>query len=289
LVQKKFEEMQIAKNIKETDLAITAASTQGKTIGFVPTMGALHRGHISLQERSRKESDFTVCSIFVNPIQFNNPDDLKKYPRTEDKDLRMLEEAGCDLVFMPSVQEMYPEKNTTVYDFGHLGNVMEGKFRPGHFNGVAVVVKKLFDIVRPQRAYFGEKDFQQLAVVKTLVEMLKLPVEIIPCPTLRETSGLAMSSRNERLSPADRQTASIIYQAMSEVKKMVPKMQPAEIEKLIRDQINAAPGMQLEYFNLVDARTLMPVNEWKPGQQVVGCAAAHIGGVRLIDNMLFFS
>ncbi|HHN48023.1 MAG TPA: pantoate--beta-alanine ligase [Bacteroidales bacterium] len=281
--------MLIAKTIKETGHVITNIRTQGKTIGFVPTMGALHRGHISLQEKSRQENDFTVCSIFVNPIQFNNPEDLKKYPRTEDKDLRMLEEAGCDLAFVPSVQEMYPEKNTTVYDFGHLDKVMEGKFRPGHFNGVAVVVKKLFDIIQPHRAYFGEKDFQQLAVIKALVERLKLPVEIIPCPTLRETSGLAMSSRNERLSPADRQTASVIYRSMCEAKSMVPKIQPAEIEQLVKEQINAAAGMQLEYFNLVDAQTLLPVKEWKPGQAVVGCVAAHIGGVRLIDNMLFFS
>lgn len=281
--------MLITKTIPETNTEVAKLRAGGKSIGFVPTMGALHHGHISLQERSRRENDFTVCSIFVNPIQFNNPEDLEKYPRTEVEDLKKLENAGCNLVFMPSAQEMYPEKNNVNFDFGHLDKVMEGEFRPGHFNGVAVVVKKLFDIVQPHRAYFGEKDFQQLAVIKALVKMLQIPVEIIPCPTLRESSGLAMSSRNERLSIKDRKTASIIYKTMRQAKEKIPGMKPSEIENWVIKTIDAAPGLQTEYFNLVDVDTLLPVQEWKAGQNVRGCIAAYIGGVRLIDNMLFFS
>jgi pantoate--beta-alanine ligase len=280
--------MLITTTISETNAEVLKLREAGKTIGFVPTMGALHQGHISLQERSRKENDFSVCSIFVNPIQFNNPEDLEKYPRTEDVDLKMLREAGCDLVFMPSASEMYPEKNKFIYDFGHLDKVMEGQFRPGHFNGVAVVVRKLFDIVQPQRAYFGEKDFQQLAIIKALVKMLNIPVEIVPCPTLREPSGLAMSSRNERLSAEDRQKASAIFRTMNRAKEMVPAILPQECEKWVIQEINSITGVQTEYFNLVDAETLLPVQEWKTGQTVRGCVAAYIGGVRLIDNILFF-
>lgn len=280
--------MLITKTISETNAEVLKFRKAGKTIGFVPTMGALHQGHISLQEKSRRENDVTVCSIFVNPIQFNNPEDLEKYPRTEDVDLKMLKEAGCHMVFMPSATEMYPEENKIVFDFGHLDKVMEGQFRPGHFNGVAVVVKKLFDIVQPHRAYFGEKDFQQLAIIKALVKMLQIPVEIVPCPTLREASGLAMSSRNERLNSKDRETASIIYKTMWLAKEKIPSMLPQELEKWIIQELNSITGLQTEYFNLVDAETLLPVHEWKTGQPVRGCLAAYIGGVRLIDNILFF-
>lgn len=281
--------MIIIKTVSEASAKIARIRSLGNTIGFVPTMGALHQGHISLQERSKKENDFTVYSIFVNPIQFNDAEDLEKYPRSEESDLKMLSEAACDLVFMPSVQEIYPEKSTAVYDFGHLDKVMEGEFRPGHFNGVAVLVKRLFDIIQPHRAYFGEKDFQQLAIIKALVNMLVLPVEIVACPIVREASGLAMSSRNENLYPQDRETASVIYRTMIRAKEKVPALSPDEIQEWARSQINAAPGMQAEYFSLVDADTLLPVKEWKPGQRVISCVAAHIGGVRLIDNMMFFS
>lgn len=280
--------MLITKTITETNAEVLKLREAGKTIGFVPTMGALHQGHISLHEQSRRENDVTVCSIFVNPIQFNNPDDLEKYPRTEDEDLKMLKEAGCNMVFMPSANEMYPEENKINYDFGHLDKVMEGQFRPGHFNGVAVVVKKLFDIVQPHRAYFGEKDFQQLAIIKALVKMLQIPVEIIPCPTVREASGLAMSSRNERLRAEDRQKASAIFRTMSRAKELVPAVFPQEIEKWVIQEINSIASLQIEYFILVDAETLLPVHEWKTGQPVRGCVAAYIGGVRLIDNILFF-
>lgn len=281
--------MLITKTIPETLAIVSKWRAEGLTIGFVPTMGALHQGHLSLQERSHKENNYSVCSIFVNPIQFNNPEDLAKYPRTEEKDIQMLKEAGCDLVFMPAVGEMYPEENKTIYDFGHLDKVMEGQFRPGHFNGVAVVVKKFFDIVQPHRAYFGEKDYQQLAIIKTLVKMLNIPVDIVPCPTMREPSGLAMSSRNERLSPSDRQTASAIYKSMMEARALVPALMPKELEKWVINKINSTAGLETEYFSLVDADTLLPVHEWRQGQRVIGCVAAYISGVRLIDNMLFFS
>lgn len=281
--------MLITKTIPESHAIVDKWRSEGDTVGFVPTMGALHHGHISLLEKSRRENTYSVCSIFVNPIQFNNPDDLAKYPRTEEKDLQMLQAAGCDLVFMPGVKEIYPEENKVQYDFGHLDKVMEGEFRPGHFNGVAVVVKKLFDIVQPHRAYFGEKDFQQLAIIQALVRMLEIPVEVVPCPTIREPSGLAMSSRNERLNPGDRQTASAIYKTMVEAKSMVPSIKPQEIEHWVTRKINSAGKLEVEYFSLVDAYSLLPVTEWNPGQRVIGCVAAYIGGVRLIDNMLFFS
>jgi len=281
--------MLITNTIPETQAIVTKWRAEGGTIGFVPTMGALHQGHISLQERSRNENDYTVCSIFVNPIQFNNPEDLAKYPRSEEKDLLMLEQAGCSLAFVPTVLEMYPEENKIEYDFGHLDKVMEGQFRPGHFNGVAVVVKKFFDIVQPHKAYFGEKDYQQLAIIKAFVKMLNIPVVIVSCPTVREPSGLAMSSRNERLSPSDRQVASAIYKSMHEAKALVPVMKPEELEKWVIKKINSTSGLETEYFRLVDASSLLPVTEWKQGQTVIGCVTAYIGGVRLIDNMLFFS
>lgn len=280
--------MLITKTISETNAEVLKLREAGKKIGFVPTMGALHQGHISLLEQSRIENDATVCSIFVNPIQFNNPDDLEKYPRTEYEDLKMLKDAGCNMVFMPSPTEMYPEENKIIFDFGHLDKVMEGQFRPGHFNGVAVVVKKLFDIVQPHRAYFGEKDFQQLTIIKALVKMLQIPVEIVPCPTLREPSGLAMSSRNERLSTKDRETASVIYKTMRLAREKVPLMLPQACERWVIDEINSTTGLDVEYFKLVDAQTLLPVHEWNTGLPVRGCVAAYIGGVRLIDNILFF-
>ncbi len=281
--------MYITKTISETRSILANLPDEGKTIGFVPTMGALHKGHISLQERSRKENDFTVCSIFVNPIQFNNAEDLARYPRTETRDLEMLQNAGCDLVFMPPADEMYPEKNYTQYDFAYLDKIMEGQFRPGHFNGVAVVVKTLFDIVKPHRAYFGEKDYQQLLIVKALVNMLDIPVEIIPCPTMRETSGLAMSSRNERLTEQDRANAAVIYHTLKQIAGKIPELSPKDCEDWAIARINNAPGMKTEYFSIADADTLLPVIEWKRDQRVVACVAAYIGGVRLIDNMLIFS
>lgn len=257
------------------------------SIGFVPTMGALHKGHIKLVEQSVNENDVTVCSIFVNPIQFNNPSDLEKYPRTFESDLSMLQGASCSAIFYPATEEMYPEKPGNVYDFGFLEQVMEGRFRKGHFNGVAIVVKKLLEIVVPHRAYFGEKDFQQLAVVKKLVEDEKIPVEIVSCPTVREEDGLAMSSRNKRLNALQRHQAPLIYKTLLEAKELYRTKPVEEVIEYVTQVIGENPEMELEYFEVSDTRTLQPVRENKPDEPVVACIAVYLGQVRLIDNVLF--
>lgn len=268
-------------------LSLELRMQPGRQIGFVPTMGALHRGHLELVKRAVNENDVVVCSIFVNPIQFNNPDDLKKYPRTFESDIEMLESMGCHYVFYPDTQEMYPEPETHTYDFGQLDKVMEGRYRQGHFNGVAIVVKKLFDIVLPHRAYFGEKDFQQLTIIKALVKMEKMDVEIVPCPTVRENDGLAMSSRNMRLTPEQRAQAPLIYQSLLKAKQQY-MTQPAEVVKAALEKtINRHPLMKLEYFEIADTDTLEPVTGLKPQKPVVACIAVHMGEIRLIDNMLF--
>jgi len=259
----------------------------GKAIGFVPTMGALHEGHIELVKKSVAENDITGCSIFVNPIQFNNPDDLLKYPRTLEKDIEMLEEAGCNLMFVPSVKEMYPEQVSKVYDFGNLDKVMEGAHRRGHFNGVAVVVKKLFDIFQPHRAYFGEKDFQQLRIIQALVRMEQIPVEIIPCPTVREPDGLAMSSRNRRLSAEERTLAPEIYRTLLRAKEFSGKMPVADLKELCRKNLEEK-GFIPDYFEIANAETLQPINNWQEAPTAVACVAAFLGPVRLIDNMILF-
>lgn len=260
----------------------------GKSIGFVPTMGALHAGHIQLVERALRENDYAVVSIFVNPIQFNNPDDLHKYPRTLDQDMAMLQAVGCHCVFAPSVAEMYPEPDNSEFGFGALAEVMEGKFRPGHFRGVAVVVRKLFQIVKPQRAYFGEKDFQQLAIIRRLVELEKMDVTIVGCPIVRETDGLAMSSRNMRLSPDDRAKAPAIFNALSEARDVYRWFTPEGINELVAAQINQCPGFETEYVQVVDSRTLQPFYDWADVEHAVVCVAAFLGGVRLIDNIQLF-
>jgi pantoate--beta-alanine ligase len=259
----------------------------GKSIGFVPTMGALHAGHIDLVKRSVQENDITACSIFVNPIQFNNKEDLAKYPRTIDDDLRMLEEAGCNLVFVPSVEEMYPGPVNEKYDFGDLEKVMEGAHRPGHFNGVAIVVKKLFDIFQPDRAYFGEKDFQQLRIIQSLVKMEKIPVEVVPCATIREADGLAMSSRNRRLSDSERAVAPEIYHTLLMAKDLAGSV-PVQDVKLICENILTEKGFVVDYFEIADVADLQPIHDWKDSPEVVACVAAFLGTVRLIDNMILF-
>ena len=279
--------MHVFTTIKETETALDKFRVNSKTIGFVPTMGALHHGHLELMMRAKKENDILAVSIFVNPIQFNNPEDLKKYPRDLDKDKRMLEEVGCDVLFSPDVEEMYPEAEHTKYDFGKLETVMEGAFRAGHFNGVAVVVKKLFDIINPNKAYFGEKDFQQLAIIQKLVEFEKIPVKIIPCPTVREKDGLAMSSRNERLSLEERAIAPFIYQVLNEAKSYVNLMTPVEVKLRLKNQFADNPQFELEYFEIADDRELQPVSDWEQAQGVRGFIAAHLGNVRLIDNIRF--
>ncbi len=274
--------------ITETQIAIQKQISEGRTIGFVPTMGALHKGHIALIKRAALENDFVVVSIFVNPIQFNNPEDLAKYPRNLEADIQQLEETGCNLVFAPSADEMYPETDLTEFDFGQLDKVMEGKFRPGHFNGVAIVVKKLFEIVTPTKAYFGEKDFQQLAIIKKMVSMLQIPVQIIPCPIIRETDGLAMSSRNARLTPEERAEAPVIFKALSNVKENYSWFIPDGVKQLVTGEIQENKYFRVEYVSIVDTETLLPFEEWQDVNHAVVCVAAYIGSVRLIDNIVLY-
>ncbi len=261
--------------------------SQGKTIGFVPTMGALHTGHLKLVEQALAENDIVICSIFVNPIQFNNPDDLNKYPRTFNEDIAMLENLDCTAVFSPDVNEMYPEPATMHYDFGLLDKVMEGKFRPGHFNGVAIVVSRLFKIVGPHKAYFGEKDYQQLAIIRKLVEIENSPVDVVACKTIREHDGLAMSSRNKRLSERQRKEAPLIYKALSSVPDLVSVYDLDRVKNDISETINANPEMKLEYFEISDAITLSPLQNPEKGTKAVACIAVFMGDVRLIDNIIF--
>jgi pantoate--beta-alanine ligase len=274
--------------IKETQYFLETVREKGLTVGFVPTMGALHEGHLTLVRQSVEENDFTVCSIFVNPIQFNNPEDLKKYPRNLEKDMAMLEKEGCGLVFAPTAEEMYPEPVTEVFDFNGLDQVMEGQFRPGHFNGVAVVVKKLFGIIQPNRAYFGEKDFQQLAIIKYLVKKMDLPVEIVPCPIIRETDGLAMSSRNTRLNQKHRELAPKIFNVLSEVKERSAKFGVQELKNWVEHQFRDNPEFKMEYFEIADTETLQPVSSWSDSKHIIACIAIFLGKIRLIDNILIF-
>jgi pantoate--beta-alanine ligase len=280
--------MKVVKTIQEVNNLLDS-DYAGKRSGFVPTMGALHAGHIALVERAAGENEVASASIFVNPIQFNNPDDLTRYPRTLDADLAKLEKAGCHLVFVPEVKEMYPEPSTKVYDFGMLDKVMEGEFRPGHFNGVAVVVKRLFDIMRPSRAYFGEKDYQQLQVIKALVRMERIPVEIIPCPTVREPDGLAMSSRNVRLSHEERQAAPVIYKALCDLRNNRHAFDMQECIYRAIKQIESVGVLRVEYLTLSDAETLKPVKDWSGASPIIACIAVFAGPVRLIDNLLIIS
>jgi len=254
-------------------------------IGFVPTMGALHAGHRSLVERARKENDVVVVSVFVNPTQFNDRNDLHRYPRTPEADARLLEEAGADLVLMPSVEEIYPEPDTRQFDFGQIDKVMEGATRPGHFNGVAQVVSRLFDIVRPARAYFGEKDFQQIAVIKAMVEQLSLPVEIVECPIVRGEDGLALSSRNALLDAEHRAAAPHIYRVMQQCAERSRSMTPAELRTWVAAEIERNPLLKVVYFDAVDAATMQSVESWEQSPRIQGCIAVMAGEIRLIDNI----
>lgn len=278
--------MLVIKEIKDLQAIVSQQKAEGKRIGFVPTMGALHAGHLSLVEEAGRETDFVVVSIFVNPTQFNDPNDLAKYPRTLDADCRLLGETPCQLVFAPEATTMYPEPDTRRFDFGPLEQVMEGRFRPGHFNGVAQIVSKLFEAVRPDRAFFGQKDFQQLVIVKAMVKQLNLPVEIVPCPIVRETGGLAMSSRNERLSAEQRTNAAAIYQALLDAKNLAGSTSVNELKKRIAEQIDANPFLETEYVEIVDDVELKSVESWEQPVNKVACVAVYCGEVRLIDNLL---
>jgi pantoate--beta-alanine ligase len=274
--------------IAETQSAIQKQISEGKTIGIVPTMGALHEGHLTLIRQAASENDFVVVSIFVNPIQFNNPEDLEKYPRNLEADIQRLEATGCHLVFAPSAEEMYPEPDHTVFDFGQLDKVMEGKFRPGHFNGVAIVVKRLFEIVAPNKAYFGEKDFQQLAIIKKMVSMLQIPIEIVSCPIVRDPDGLAMSSRNARLTPEERAAAPVIHKALAGIKENYSWFIPDGVKQLVMGEIQENHFFRVEYVDVVDTETLQPFEDWNDAEHAVVCVAAFIGKVRLIDNIVLY-
>lgn len=280
--------MLIFNTISETQDYLKSQQKAGKSIGFVPTMGALHAGHISLIERSKADNDLTVCSIFVNPTQFNNPEDLKKYPRTLEKDCEMLLPAKCDVVFAPSAEEMYPSLPQLRIDFGTLETVMEGKFRSGHFNGVGIVVSKLFNVVKPDKAYFGLKDLQQVAVIRQMVRDLSFDLKVVPCPTLRETDGLAMSSRNTRLSVEARALAPQIYKVLHLAKKKLETgASTKETQELVNQHFSNYPSFSLEYFEVADYDTLKPIVAKNETGKTALCIATFLGGVRLIDNIVF--
>ncbi|XWW47634.1 pantoate--beta-alanine ligase [Fibrella sp. USSR17] len=272
---------------------LTIVRQQEKTIGFVPTMGALHNGHLNLVERAKSECDIVVCSIFVNPTQFNNPADLARYPRTLTEDSALLETVGTDVIFSPSIAEMYPEPATLRFDFGDLETVMEGASRPGHFNGVGLVVSKLFHMVQPNKAYFGQKDLQQVAVIRRLVRDLNFPLELVRCDTVREADGLAMSSRNRLLSPEERIQAPMLFDALTLAKNLLltggrpDEYTPDQARAAARDYIAQHPAFTLDYIDVVNADSLQPVAELQaPGQTAI-CLAAQLGTVRLIDNVVF--
>lgn len=284
--------MQIITTKSELTRQSAACLRQGKTIGFVPTMGALHEGHASLIRRACSENEVCFVSVFVNPTQFNNAEDLQKYPRTLEKDAQLLESLGVHFVFAPTPEEMYSAEEMAVpfvFDFEGLDKVMEGKMRPGHFNGVVQVVSRLFELVRPTRAYFGEKDFQQLAIIRYMVERSAMApqfqgIQIIGCPIVREPSGLAMSSRNERLSAAEKQTAVAISQALISSLEWAISADVATVQQRVIDTINAIEGLEVEYYDIVDKDTLQPTDKW---QNAVGCVTVFCGSVRLIDNIQY--
>ena len=256
-----------------------------KTIGFVPTMGALHQGHISLVERARAECDTVVVSVFVNPTQFNDKTDLKNYPRTPEADAAMLEAAGVDYVLFPSVEEIYPEPDTRIFDFGQVDKVMEGATRPGHFNGVAQVVSRLFAIVEPDKAYFGEKDFQQIAVIRAMMAQLGLTLEVVDCPIIRDTDGLALSSRNTLLTPEHRAAAPHIYEVLSAAAAKLDQMTPQQLTEWVVSEVESNPLLKVIYFQAVDALSLQQVENWTDSQRIQGCIAVQAGQIRLIDNI----
>lgn len=287
-------DMKILKKTSELKNELKRLKEEGKTIGFVPTMGALHSGHISLVKRCVSENDVCVVSVFVNPTQFNNKGDLETYPRTLEKDAELLASAHCSLLFAPDVEQIYPEPDTRVFDFGPIDKVMEGKYRPGHFNGVAQVVSRLFEIVGPGRAYFGEKDFQQLAIIREMVKCLEIPVQIVGCPIVREEDGMALSSRNMRLSDEERRKAVLISKTLLESRGLMGEMAVAEIKDWVVRQIESEPVLKVEYYEIVDGMTMQPIDSWDETDYAVGCITVYCGrkeclsdNVRLIDNVKY--
>ena len=279
--------MELYKTITSLQNALQGERLKGLKIGFVPTMGALHEGHLSLVQKAGDICDIVVVSIFVNPTQFNDTNDLANYPRTLESDLKILSGAKCDYIFYPSVEEVYPVPDTRKFNFGNIETVMEGAFRPGHFNGVAQVVSRLLEIVHPDMAFFGQKDYQQIAVIKDLVRQMKIPVEIVSCRIVREKDGLAMSSRNKLLLPEYRNIAPLIYETLKEAKDLSKSKPVTEVKALVINKINNSELLRVEYFEIVDDTTLIPVDDWVKTPKAVGCIAVYAGKVRLIDNIIF--
>ena len=280
--------MYLFKNVSGLRAFLEPFRTKNRAIGFVPTMGALHEGHLSLIRESLAATHCTVCSIFVNPTQFNQQADLEQYPRTPAKDLQMLYEVGCQAVFMPTVEAIYPPglDTSVAVDFGQLAEGMEGRFRPGHFQGVAQVVKRLLDIVQPSHLYMGQKDYQQCFLVRHMAQALALPVEVVMSPTVREANGLAMSSRNARLNPEQRKQAAIIYKTLQDAGAWIKQgLSPAEVQEKALQQLTI-PGFRPEYFEIINGQTLQQLNEAQPDRMVVACTAVWAGEVRLIDNLI---
>lgn len=279
--------MKTVTTVKALHAEISRVKEQGLSIGFVPTMGALHKGHLELMKTARANNNIVVVSIFVNPTQFNNPNDLRNYPRTIDEDIAKCESVGVDIVFAPAVEEVYPIPDNRVFDFGNLDKVMEGEHRPGHFNGVAQVVSKLFSMVKPNRSYFGQKDFQQLAVIRALVHDYCIDVDIVACPTFREDDGLAMSSRNALLSAEQRANVPIISKTLFAARNIMAQKSVKEMIDWVTTEINANNELDVEYFEISNAKTLQPITKWSDADEVVGCIAVQVGNVRLIDNVIF--
>ena len=275
--------------IAELQTILDDERQQGRTIGLVPTMGALHEGHASLVRRSVKDNDVTVVSIFLNPTQFNDQTDLAKYPRTLEADCALLEQCGATIAFAPSVDEIYPEPDTRQFSYPPTDSVMEGAFRPGHFNGVCQIVSKLFAMTMPDRAYFGEKDFQQIAVIRRMVEDLGISLEIVPCPVVREEGGLAMSSRNTLLTAEERQTANKIYQTLRKSKELMAEKSVASLHDWVVETINAVSGLEVQYYSIVDGKTLADVRDWNESDDIVGCITVFCGSqpIRLIDHIRY--
>jgi pantoate--beta-alanine ligase len=279
--------MLVVKEVAQLQELMANKKRTGQTIGFVPTMGALHPGHLSLATVAGLQSDFVVVSIFVNPTQFNDKNDLNNYPRNLEQDLHLLESTPCQMVFAPEVETIYPGEDHRQFNFGQLEKVMEGKFRPGHFNGVAQVVSKLFDMVKPDKAFFGLKDFQQLIIIKSLVKQLNLPVEIVSCPIVRELDGLAMSSRNQRLTADQRRNAPHIYNTLVEARNKAGKMSVKELKNWVVETIDQNEFLKTEYFEIIDDEQLETAEGGDSPLNKVGCIAVHCGEVRLIDNIVF--
>lgn len=280
--------MKVIRTVEELKSVVGALKAEGKSVGLVPTMGALHDGHVSLMEKARGDNDVVVVSVFVNPTQFNNPDDLRTYPRTEEADCARMRDAGVDIAFIPSVEEIYPEPDNRVFDLGKVAEVMEGAMRPGHFNGVAQIVSKLFRMVEPTRAYFGEKDFQQIAVIRRMVELEGFKLEIVDCPILREPDGLAMSSRNVRLDAVHRELAPAINRILRESIDFALTHNVEETERFVAGTINSTGDLETEYYQIVDSLTMQPVDpSARPCKGMVGCVTVYCGGVRLIDNIKY--